>query len=142
MYNDISIFKARALEEVKRAKRYLTFVSMVSFDISHIENLEYIENYKSIDSFYIALRNMVMDASRDTDIVSGVSNGRLFVLLPETPKEGAQIFSDRLKENIKYFLVNKAKSPLNWRVATQESYFPGSKNTSDNLFTALQNIDN
>ena len=83
-----------------------------------------------------------MDATRDTDIVSGVANGKLFVLLPETPKEGAACFSDRLKDIIKYFLFSKAKSPLNWRVSSNESYFPGSKNSTDNLFKALQGINN
>ena len=85
---------------------------------------------------------MVMAASRETDIVSGISKGKLYVLLPETPKEGANIFSERLKDIIKYFLFSKAKSPLNWRVSARESYFPGSKNSSDNLFKALQDISN
>ena len=40
----------------------------------------------------------------ETDIVSGVAEGKMYVLLPETSKEGAEVFSSRMKDIIRYFV--------------------------------------
>jgi len=142
MYENIMDFKARALEEVKRAKRYLSFVSLVSFDISHIKEDNDIENFDSIRTFHDAVRGLISDSARETDLISTVYDGKIYVLLVETPKEGAEIFSKRLKEIIKYFIYNNAKSPFNWRVGSREAYFPGSKNKTDSFIDALQDLNN
>ena len=142
MYEDIMDFKARALEEINRARRYLSFVSLVSFDISHIKQDDEIENFDSIRTFHDAVRGLISDSIRETDLVSTVHDGKISVLLVETPKEGAEVFSERLKKTIKYFIYNNAKSPFNWRVGSREAYFPGSVNKTDSFIDAVKDLNN
>lgn len=140
MYDNPIAFKARAMEEIKRAKRYPTFVSMVQFDISHINSEGEIENFESLDQFYSNLLNLVMRSVRDTDLVSPLSLGKIAILLVETPRDGAYVLLERLKKTIKYFLCNNTKSPINWRVPSKECFFPGGKDNSNDLLAAIEEI--
>lgn len=142
MYKDPDTFKARAIEEIKRARRYPTFISMILFDISHVDSSEEIENFENIDQFRSNLINLVGRSVRDTDIISQVGIGKIAVLLVETPKEGAYTMLDRLKKTIKYFLCNNTKSPTNWRVPSQEHFYPSARGNSTDLLAAIESLNN
>ncbi len=141
MYNNNDYFKARALEEIQRAKRYPSFVSLLSFDLSHINSENELENFDSLDNFLNAIKELVGKSIRETDLVSSISGGKIAILLLETPKDGAVILSNRLKKSIKYFLCNNTKSPLNWRVFSQECCFPGPKSEENSFIAALNSVN-
>lgn len=132
LYSDIRTFKARALEELRRAKRYATFVSLVMIDLSHVDSNDEIENFGNFDDFILSARKLVRSSIRESDLVTTSSRHLILVLLLDTPKEGASALSERLKKNLRYFMCNNIKSPLNWRVPTREYYFPGD---ADNKFS-------
>ncbi len=140
MYNDLGTFKARATEEIKRAKRYPTFISLVLMDVSHINSTTELENFSNLDQFYIGLGDLVKKAIRETDLISNNGFGKIAILLIETPKEGAMALSERLRKTVKYFLCNNTKSPVNWRVPTRESYFPGSTGENNSILGVLDTI--
>lgn len=140
MYNNLKVFKARATEEIKRAKRYPTFISLVLIDVSHVNSSGEIENFSNLDQFHITLQDLVRKSIRETDLISSNGSGRIAILLIETPKEGALAFADRLKKAVKYFLCNNTKSPVNWRVPTRESYFPGSTGESGSILGVLDSL--
>jgi GGDEF domain-containing protein len=125
-YSDPMTFKARAQEEIRRAKRYATFVSMVSLDLSHIDAVSDIENNKSFDDFITSFRKLIRDSIRDTDLLSVSERHRVFILLMDTPCEGASALADRLQKILRYFMTNYIKSPLNWRIPMKEYCFPSS----------------
>lgn len=140
MYDNPIAFKARAIEEIKRARRYPTFVSLVTFDISHINSDGEIENFENLDQFRSNLTYLVSRSVRDTDLVSPFGSGKIALLLIETPSEGAYALLERLKKTIKYFLCNNTKSPINWRVPSSESFFPGNRDNGHDLVAALEEI--
>ena len=140
MYFDPTLFRNRAMEEIKRAKRYPTFVSMILLDISHINSQGEIENFDNLDQFYSNLLNLVGRSVRDTDIISPLSTGKIAILLVETAQEGTYALLERLKKTIKYFLCNNTKSPANWRVPSKESFFPALKGNNNDLLTVLDEI--
>jgi diguanylate cyclase (GGDEF)-like protein len=139
-YNN-KYFKMRAMEEIQRAKRYPSFVSLLSIDLSHIDSGENLENFESIDKFYKALKELIGKSIRETDLVSDIYGGKLAILLIETPISGAQILSERLKKSLKYFLCNNTKSPLSWKVPSRETCFPSSENDEYSLLKALDEIN-
>lgn len=140
MYDDPALFRNRAMEEIKRARRYPTFVSMILLDISHINSSSEIENFENLEQFYSNLLGLVGRSVRDTDIISPLSGGRIAILLVETPQEGTYALLERLKKTVKYFLCNNTKSPANWRVPSKESFFPAIRGNSRDLLTALDDL--
>lgn len=142
MYNNLEVFKARATEEIKRAKRYPTFISLVLIDVSHVDSSGEIENFPNLDQFHISLQDLVTKSIRETDLLSSNGSGKIAILLIETAKEGAISFAERLKKSVKYFLCNNTKSPANWRVPTRESYFPGSTGEDNSILGVLDTIAN
>ncbi len=140
MYNNLEIFRARATEEIKRAKRYPTFISLVLLDVSHINSSGEIENFSNLDQFYISLQDLVKKSIRETDLISSNGSGKIAILLIETPRKGAMVFSERLKKTIKYFLCDNTRSPVNWRVPTRESYFPDTTGENNSILGVLETI--
>jgi GGDEF domain-containing protein len=126
IYNDPLAFKARAQEELRRAKRYATFVSIVSMDLSNIDAVSDIEKYDNYDEFISSFRKLIKGSIRETDLLSISNRRRIFILLVDTPKDGASALIKRLKNTIKYFLADNIRSPLNWRIPMKEYCFPTS----------------
>ena len=141
MRDNTEYFKSRALEEIRRAKRYLSFVSLLSFDLSHINSKNELENYEDLDNFHNAIKELVGKSVRETDLVSNIRGGKISILLLETSKDGALALSDRLRKTVKYFLCNNTKSPMNWRVPSNESCFPGPNNDENSFMAALQDVN-
>lgn len=125
---------------MRRARRYPTFLSMVILDISHINSESEIENFKNLEQFHDNLANLVSRSVRDTDLISRPAFGRIAILLQETAREGAYTLLERLKKAVKYFLCNNTKSPVNWRVPSRESFFPGSRGNGNDLLTVLNEM--
>ncbi len=130
------------MEEIKRARRYPTFVSMIQLDISHIDSSEEIENFEDLSQFQENLINLVGRSIRETDLISYLDYGKIAILLVETPKEGAYSALDRLKKTVKYFLCNNTKSPVNWRVPSKEHFFPGARGNNNDLLSAIDELNN
>ena len=134
-------FKNRVKEEIHRVKRYPSFVSLLSLDLSHINTDDEIENFESLEQFYAALKQLISHSVRETDLISDIHNGKISILLIETPKEGASILLDRLKKSLKYFLCNNTKSPANWRVPSSEASFPDQNNDESGFISAISDIN-
>jgi GGDEF domain-containing protein len=141
MYHGNDYFKNRALEEIQRVKRYPSFVSLLFFDLSHINSDSDLENFESLDKFYLALKELIKNSVRETDLISNIYSGKIALLLVETPKNGAEVLSERLKKSIKYFLCNNTKSPLNWRVSARENSFPCSDKDESGFINVIQEIN-
>ena len=141
MHYNNDYFKTRAMEEIQRAKRYPSFVSLLSLDLSHINSDEELEHFEKLGKFYTAIRELIEKSIRETDLISDIYNGKIAILLIETPEDGAVVLSERLKKSIKYFLCNNTKSPLNWRVPSRESCFPTSNNEENSFMDAINEIN-
>lgn len=92
--------------ELKRAERYSVFVSLVVFDLSFLE-----------DHFGPEASGIVHDLSREArrnvreiDVVSVMDGCKLVLLLPETPRQGAEIASRRVSEVLRDRLSNNSNA--------------------------------
>jgi hypothetical protein len=132
LYNTSDNFIARASQELKRSQRYLNFVSYLSVDASHLDKSDFGDANSETD-FYRKLRRHIRKSIRQTDIISGFINGKICVLLVDTPTEGAGIVTQRLNDSIRYFLHEVINSPKNWKVEIKSACFPADSSTP-NLF--------
>lgn len=141
IYSDLKMFRARALEEVNRAKRYATFVSMLALDLTHFDDLAEIQNFQNLDDFLNSLRRLIKGSIRETDLISIADRSKIFILLLETPRDGASAVANRLRDSVRYFLCNNIKSPNYWKVSTREYYFPSSDGDGHDLQIILDQIN-
>jgi len=139
-YNDLKAFRNRVGEELLRARRYATFVSLVSIDLSHISRDDEIENFGTFSDFMVSLRRFVRESTRDTDLLTA-ADGRIYLLLVDTPLEGAHALSGRLQAALRYFICDNIKSPLKWRAPMKEYSFPVSSNGTRDLHSFLDELE-
>lgn len=140
LYSNALAFKARTQEELKRAKRYATFVSLISVDLAHVDSSDEIQNFSGFDEFITSLRRLIRNSVRETDLLSDFDRQKVYILLLDTPREGASTLADRLRKILRYFMCNNIRSPLNWRVPIKEYYFPSPSGEEFNIQAFLDQI--
>jgi hypothetical protein len=125
-----SNFAARAEQELKRAERYLSFVSLVLFEVVPV-------GYNWDEELKKRVVEVARSSVRETDLV-GVSNThRVAVLLVETPRRGALRASERLSAQLLDFcLKEKGKS----RLVTNIHSFPEDPQGKENFLSALDKL--
>jgi len=138
LYSDVRAFKIRTQEELRRARRYAAFVSLISMDFSHINGDEDIENSVGLDKFMKSLHQLIRSSIRDTDIINLTGGKKLLLLLIDTPMQGADALVDRLQKAVRYFMCNNVKSPYNWRVPIKRYCFPESPGEEINLQSIIE----
>jgi hypothetical protein len=141
IYGDPQAFKARAMEEIRRAKRYATFVSLVAVDMAHVDSADELENFGNLGDFMTSLRKLIRVSIRETDLLSIADASKVLILLLDTPREGALALSERLKKSLRYFMCNNIKSPLNWRVPIKEYSFPNAPDAELDIIAFLEQAD-
>jgi PleD family two-component response regulator len=134
IYNEPDNFLSRVYQELKRAQRYLNFVSYAIIDAQKLEVNGNGPGHNNNTELFDKLRIHIRNSIRQTDIVSGFNKGKLSVLLVETNKDGAGTVKNRLQESIKYFLHEAVESPLNWKVNIDTGSFPDNGNTPNSFY--------
>jgi GGDEF domain-containing protein len=137
VYSKPENFLSRVNQELKRAQRYLSFVSYLNIDTQKLGLTDDTAVNMQNPDLLNRLRKHIRNAVRQTDLISGVTNGKLSVLLVETNREGAEIVKDRLRESIKYFLHEVVDSPMNWKVNIDSGSFPGDENTPNSFYDRI-----
>ena len=99
LYNN-RYLNIRLDEEMKRAKRYTQFLSIVLISVDSLSEEIKKNGIESVAEKLRHFGNFIKANLRDTDILSQVKPGILALILPETNIEGANSLSERLKEQI------------------------------------------
>jgi len=139
LYDSNDNFISRASQELKRAQRYLDFLSYLSIDMSHLNDTEFDASHSGND-FYRKLRRHIRTSVRQTDILSGFNNGKICILLLDTPGEGAMIVGNRLQDSIRYFLHEVINSPKNWKVEIKSNCFPTDTATPASVLDDIRSL--
>lgn len=137
LYSQPENFLSRVSQELKRAQRYLNFVSYINIDTSRMNVTDNLPvNGQNLELFD-KLRQHIRKTIRQTDIISGFVNGKISLLLIETNKNGAEIVKQRLQDSIKYFLHEIVEAPHNWRISLYAGSFPDDEHTPNSFFDKL-----
>jgi len=126
-YKDHRSFALRAEHELKRAERYCEFLSLLIIDLSSLSKFAKrgaLKSYRRMGVFLEELEGLVQKSVRETDLVSGIEDHKLLLLLSETPKEGARSLAKRLGERVKYYISNAVKTPPGWHVPMNIFSYP------------------
>lgn len=94
---NVKPFVERVGQELQRAERYRIFVSLIVFDLNSLRTNS--GGNETADS--AKLVDLVAGNTRSVDHAALVDNGKVAVLLPETPRQGAEVAGRRVAELIR-----------------------------------------
>ena len=116
--------------ELKRAKRYRLFVSVMALDLSHLRETGNGPEPGSLSD----LLQVVRDNVRIMDNVTMLGDKNLVLLLPETSRQGAQIAARRLTDLIRTSLQAMIGEAVDPTIPLEMASFPdaaGTKSITD-----------
>lgn len=87
-------------EEMKRAKRYTQFLSLVLISVDSLNHEIHDRGLEGMAEKLKHLGKFIKANLRDTDILSEFEPGVMALILPETSIDGANTLSERLREQI------------------------------------------
>lgn len=90
-------FQESLENELSRAKRYQTSVSLILFDVDHFKKVNDSHGHPAGDLVLINIARAVCSAVRPSDIVARYGGEEFAVILPETSAAGAKVFAARLR---------------------------------------------
>ncbi len=93
-------FMERASNEFKRAKRYLTPLSVIMLDIDHFKQVNDTYGHLAGDQVLQNLAKLCQSTLRAVDIIGRYGGEEFMVMLPETPLKKAQHTAERLRSEI------------------------------------------
>jgi len=93
-------FMVRFTDEHKRAKRYGKTFSVVMCDIDYFKNVNDTYGHQMGDMVLRTLGKSLQENIREVDVAGRYGGEEFVLLLPETPKEGAKVTAERLRERV------------------------------------------
>ncbi len=93
-------FMARAEQELLRASRYATPLSLFMLDIDHFKRINDRYGHKVGDEVLKTLAGICQATLRQVDILGRLGGEEFAVLLPDSPPEAAREAAERLREAI------------------------------------------
>ncbi|MFK7872483.1 MAG: diguanylate cyclase [Oligoflexales bacterium] len=134
LYN-MRYFHKRLRQEFVRAKRYNKDLSVLMFDVDKFKSVNDQNDHLLGSHVLASIGEIVSQTIRSVDIAARFGGDEYVVLLPETSKNGAFIFAERLREKIK----KKSFQGTNKEVFVTVSIGVGSLEC-DKSFTDPQNL--
>jgi diguanylate cyclase (GGDEF)-like protein len=89
-----------AKQELKRAKRYASPLSVIMLDIDHFKQINDNYGHAAGDAVICKLAQAIREVLRDTDVAARIGGEEFALLLPETTLAGAKIVAERLRSRI------------------------------------------
>ena len=99
LYNH-GYFQNRLIEEIKRAERYKTDLSLMMLDLDHFKNVNDTYGHMMGDDVLIAVADTLRGQVRECDIPARFGGEEFTVILPETDRDASLIVAERLRKSI------------------------------------------
>ena len=125
--NRESDFASRIGYELKRAERYRIFLSLVTFNIGPILDLagdQALRDEAEKTRFLDGLHRTVQRSVREVDSLSDTGSVKIGLLLPETPRQGAEAAARRISETLHRYCIDYFSRPADYLVPVEISSFP------------------
>ncbi|HSN14592.1 MAG TPA: diguanylate cyclase [Anaeromyxobacteraceae bacterium] len=93
---NLRAFRARLVEEVKRARRYRDPLTCVMADMDHLKAINDQLGHAAGDLAISAVARVVAEELRETDFGARYGGDEFVLLLPHTAREEGRVFAERL----------------------------------------------
>ena len=99
IYNRRKFFEL-ANKEISRNARYKHDLTMIIIDIDHFKKINDLHGHQIGDEVLKRLTSTISSLIRDTDIFGRIGGEEFSLILPETPKQAAKEFAERMRRCI------------------------------------------
>ncbi|MFA5116270.1 MAG: diguanylate cyclase [Candidatus Omnitrophota bacterium] len=118
-------FEQRLREEISRARRYFSKVSIIMMDIDHFKQANDLFGHQTGNIILKKIALVIkLSIRKDEDIPTRWGGDELAIVLPETGKDGACVLADRIRKNIENFNFMELDKKLKITVSLGVSSFP------------------
>ncbi len=118
-------FQARMDDELKRARRYKTKLTLLMFDIDHFKSFNDTYGHQQGDIVIQHCANVIRSSIREhIDIPCRYGGEEFTVIMPETGLEGAYVLAERLRKNVEAYEFPGQEKPLHVTISLGISTFP------------------
>jgi diguanylate cyclase (GGDEF)-like protein len=102
--------------EIKRCQRTNRLFSLLFFDLDHFKCYNDNNGHQMGDRLLSQLAGIMRDYVRESDIVARYGGEEFVVILPDTPKKGAEIVAEKLRIKIENYPFDGCESQPEGRV--------------------------
>ncbi len=106
--------------ELKRAERYRIFVSLIVLDLAFVDTLMGDESHRLLETIFERVRAGI----REVDNAAVVGCHQLVLLLPETPRQGAELAARRLRDTVRSILAEQSDRFVDQMVPLEMASYP------------------
>lgn len=105
-------FNERLQEELARARRYDSPLSVIMIDVDHFKAINDQYGHAVGDEVLVALAHTLQECIRDSDFLARYGGEEFMILLPETVQDGAAAMAERMRDAVKALRLRPLASGL------------------------------
>lgn len=134
VYNHRYFYK-RAEEELERAKRYGKVFAIIMLDLDYFKKFNDQFGHKAGDLALSTVSQILMDSTRNIDVVCRYGGEEFTIILPETDSESAKPVAERIRAAVEnyYFAVAEGQPPVHITVSIGIATYPRDASNLDEL---------
>ncbi len=131
------VFKERLAEEYHRSARYTLPISLIILDVDHFKQYNDSFGHPAGDEVLKTVSKLLLENSRDTDLVARYGGEEFVVMLPLAQKDDALYLAERLRFEIQSFPWEKRTVTVSLGIATRTSNFTKAEDLISDADSAL-----
>lgn len=130
-------FIAKLEEELHRAERYQTPLSLLLLDIDNFKSVNDTHGHQAGDAYLEALAGLIVSSVRQVDIAARYGGEEMAIILPNTGTANAMALAERLRSTVESLEVPFEELTILRTISIGVStYVPGSVKDPDELLVA------
>jgi diguanylate cyclase (GGDEF)-like protein len=135
--NNYRYFENRLREEINRAKRNNTKLSLIMLDIDHFKNYNDTLGHQAGDEALRTLAWVLKNTARDDDIVNRYGGEEFSIILPGLEKERIEILAERIRVKVEEhpFYKEHVQPEGKMTISIGAASFPNDAKTFDTLIS-------
>lgn len=106
------VFNRTLMQEIQRAHRYHSDLSLLVFDIDHFKHVNDNFGHDVGDQVLVCLAERIGELLRETDVLCRIGGEEFTVIMPETKVEQAQQTAERLRVAVENLPEESLPTPL------------------------------
>jgi diguanylate cyclase (GGDEF)-like protein len=127
-------FQNRLAEEIERAERYKTDLSLMILDLDHFKKINDTHGHMMGDDVLIRVAHTIKDKIRTFDIPARFGGEEFTVILPETDDRSSIIVADRLRKAIEKLNFKASKTSFSVTTSIGVTTYEHSSNLTEDMF--------
>ena len=118
-------FHERLTEEVQRAHRYGSVVTLLLIDVDHFKQVNDTHGHLVGDAVLAQVATVMQSSLRAVDVAARYGGEEFVAILPETPLDGAIVIAERLRERVaRHEFAGAHAVPLRLTISVGAAVYP------------------